>query len=250
MQRMIVKECCYGIYWNEGCYWQGQPSARIPAEAYLHSRMPRHKHLVEYLGFSILKQLKMARLYSAFAELGDLCDLLANHKSLLKSSLNSNGARLHVHIPTVAILFLFEAMAAGACLMAHGAVPDDDGNWPANNGNGVNPRVPRVHNIVHRDIKASNYFLATPSDSGTWPQLPIVKLGDFGNGIDSLDPLFVSHPDYAYRAGTSGWRAPEQNEPGARKPIGFANKYLSERSRDIAAHEPQHYRWSADVQFP
>lgn len=172
-QRVIVKESFVDSRWNHPAYWYGKVSDRIPKEAGLHRLVPRHQHIVEYLGYQVYKPLKMIRLYTAFAELGDLRETAFskyNHSQRRRS-------RLRPHVPTIAILYFFEAMAAGVCLMAHGQLPLDDGTWPADGSEGDAPSDPWAHNIVHQDIKDGNYFLSRSNGSATWPGLPVLKLG-------------------------------------------------------------------------
>jgi len=173
----------------------------MPIEAGLHSLFPKHRHIIEFLGFHVNKQHRMVRLYTAFAELGDLSDLVASHKKLRKL-VDDQGRRLQAPpIPIVAVLFIFEALAAGVCLMAYGAVPDDEGRWP-------NHRRPLWnHDIIHRDIKAQNYFLSASTSSTVWPKLAIAALGDFGNALDAADP---ANGGRSMEAGTPNWMAPEQ----------------------------------------
>jgi serine/threonine protein kinase len=99
-------------------------------------------------------------------------------------------------------------MAAGVCLMAHGALPDDRGKW--NSGQDKTP-PPWDYNIVHRDIKPQNYFLSTPSDSIVWPELPITALADFGNAFDAAGPQYTNKPRLARGMGKPLWEAPEQH---------------------------------------
>lgn len=187
--------------------WYGGVTDRVPIEAGLHRLMPDHRHVIKYLGHSVNKRLRMVRIYTAFAALGDLQDLYVNHKRL-DNVVDHEGNRLHAPlIPTTAILYIFEAMAAGACLMAYGAVPNDRGQWP----DGGDTPAPWGHDIVHRDIKPLNYFLSTPSDSAVWPGLPIAALGDFGNAFDAADPYFGDSPEATRGMATHRWRAPEQH---------------------------------------
>lgn len=152
----------------------------------------------------------MVRLYTAFAQLGDLLDLICTHEEL-ESLRDEHGTSLEAKspVPNLAVLYIFEAMAAGVCLMAHGVlpVPDIRGNWPDDDGmNSWN------HNIIHRDIKANNFFLSASSSDQVWPGLPVAALGDFGNAIDAADPVYGRHPNWARDAGTTGYMAPEQVE--------------------------------------
>jgi serine/threonine protein kinase len=136
-----------------------------------------------------------------FAELGDLFSLSDNHARRV-SAVDEHGVALpQPSIPVAAIIYMFQAMAAGACLMAHGAVPDDEGRWP-------DDQPPLwAHNIIHRDIKPLNYFLSSSESTLLWPKLPIVALGDFGNATNATDPLFAQS---SHELGTKMWMAPEQ----------------------------------------
>ncbi|GAB7322032.1 hypothetical protein MBLNU13_g03081t2 [Cladosporium sp. NU13] len=104
-------------------------------------------------------------------------------------------------IPVVAVIYVFQAMAAGACLMAHGEVPDDRGRWP-----GDQPPA-WTHNIIHRDIKPRNYFISSSQSSVIWPKLPVAALGDFGNAFDAVTLWGVGS---SHRMGTENYMAPEQ----------------------------------------
>lgn len=175
--------------------------------------VPRHRHIVEYLGFHVLKQLKMIRHYTAYAELGDLSTIFKNH-AMIASLHDQDGKPLlgPVHVPIVAALCIFEAMAASVCLMAHGTLPNDRGVWPSGRGSGDAPAIPWEHNIIHQDIKLPNYFLSSgPVGSKAWSGLPIAALGDFGNSIDMAEAIYSEKPSLAaHEQGTPRWMAPEQ----------------------------------------
>lgn len=143
----------------------------------------------------------MARHYTAFADLGDLESLYDNHKRRLKAVDERGIALPSPSIPVVAIIYVFQAMAAGACLMAHGAVPDDRGLWP-----GDQPPA-CAYNIIHRDIKPRNYFISSSKSSLLWPQLPVAALGDFGNAFDAVT---LHGAGTSHRMGTPNYMAPEQ----------------------------------------
>lgn len=179
---------------------------------------PRNPHIIEYLGFHVNKQLRMVRHYTVFAELGDLSSLYDNHAIRVNARDEHGVALPPPSIPAVAIICMFQAMAAGACMMAHGAVPDDEGRWP-----GDQPPDWR-HSIIHRDIKPLNYFLSSSESPLVWHKLPIVALGDFGNGIDTADPAFAQS---AHDMGTPRWMAPEQlpNAPSDRPVSAATNVY-------------------------
>lgn len=249
-KRIVSKESFIGQLWNEPTVWHGEVNDRVPIEAGLHRLLPTHRHIIEYLGFHVNKQLRMVRLYTAFAQLGDLLQLIDNHKELERLR-DENGRPLEAvsHIPNLAVLYIFEAMAAGVCLMAHGALPDDEGKWPGNGGEGESPQNPWEHNIIHRDIKPNNFFVSASSSNLIWPGLPVAALGDFGNGIDLADQVYTLHPDWARGLGTPRFMAPEQVErppiPHALHPITSAtNVYqiglcmLHIMTRDMPAYQP------------
>lgn len=143
----------------------------------------------------------MVRHYTAFADLGDLESLYENHKRR-PNTVDEHGVALpSLPIPIVAIIYVFQAMAAGACVMAHGAVPDDQGHWP-----GDQPPA-WAHNIIHRDIKPRNYFISSSKSSALWPNLPIAALGDFGNAFDMVTKMGDGG---SHRMGTENYMAPEQ----------------------------------------
>lgn len=219
LQRVISKESFISKFWNWPSTWSGPVANRIPIEAGIHRFFPRSPHIIEYLGFHVNKRLRMVRHYTAFAELGDLSSLYENHEPCV-SAVDEHGVALPglSSIPVVAIICMFQAMAAGACLMAHGAVPDDEGRWPRD-------QAPVwMHSIIHRDIKPLNYFLSSSGTFVTWPSLPIVALGDFGNAIDEADPLFALS---LHEMGTFFWSAPEQlsNAPATHPVAATTNVY-------------------------
>lgn len=202
LQRVISKETFLSAHWNSAPFWSGPVANRVPIEAGLHNMLPRNPHIIEYLGFHVNKQLRMVRHYTAFAELGDLSSIYENHKPRV-NAVDEHGVALPPpSIPVVAIIYMFQAMAAGACVMAYGRVPDDEGRWPANQP------PPWNRSIIHRDIKPANYFLSSSESSVIWPKIPIVALGDFGNAIDRADPAFARS---RHDNGTPNWMAPEQS---------------------------------------
>jgi serine/threonine protein kinase len=220
---VVSKESFIGNRWNSPGDWYGAVNDRIPIEAGLHNLMPEHRNIIKYLVFNVQKRLKMVRIYTEFAELGDLAELWITHADLSMAT-DQNGDALQSHIPLVGILCLFEAMAAGLCLMAHGALPQDNTLWPG----GLEQAPQWAHQIVHRDIKLLNYFLSSPSKCGAWPDLPVAALGDFGNAFDALDPVNMTAPPSTLRGmGTIGYQAPEQqgNAPDNRPVTSATNVY-------------------------
>lgn len=216
IQRVIVKESFVNRNWNWPSYWYGNVSDRIPREAGLHRLLPTHKHIIEFLGYHVYKSLKMIRLYTAFAELGDLREAVFDNYR--RDPQRRRGNQLRSRVPTIAILYFFEAMAAGVCLIAHGQLPHDDGTWPTDGSRGATPRRPWTHNLVHQDIKSSNYLLSKSDGSVTWPGLPVLKLCGFGNSFDISEPAYrnKSHPR---NHGTPYLMAPEQVDTSRRPAI-------------------------------
>jgi serine/threonine protein kinase len=205
---VISKESFMGDRWNWREEWYGAVKDRIPIEAAMHNLMPDHRNIIRYLGFNVNKQLRMVQIYTEFAELGDLGELCATHAEL-DNTTDQEGNALQAHLPLVAILCFFEAMAAGLCLMAYGVLPQDNSIWPS----GLQEAPLWAHQIVHRDIKPLNYFLSSSSKSGAWPDLPVAALGDFGNAFDALDQVNILAPPSTLRGmGTPGFQAPEQQE--------------------------------------
>lgn len=194
---------------------------RVPIEPGVHRLLPKHRHIVEYLGFHLIERLRVIRHYTAFAEFGDLQTLTSKHKDA-RSHLGPDGQPVEARIPVVALLYMFEAMAATVCLMAYGVTPNDQGEWPDDGGDGDEPSVSWGHSIVHRDIKLLNFFLARPTSSSSstiWPDLPVVTLGDFGNSMYmNMDMYDAAYKDIVPQAipqiqrwgGTELWMAPEQ----------------------------------------
>jgi len=98
----------------------------------------------------------MARIYTAYSELGDLHALWANHDNMRRNTTDENGQQLNARvtrIPAVAVICVCEAMAASVCLMAHGQLPNDQGVWSvAGSGHDIGPEPPWAHDIVHRFV--------------------------------------------------------------------------------------------------
>jgi serine/threonine protein kinase len=63
--------------------------------------------------------------------------------------------------------------------------------------------------IIHRDFKPSNVFLAAPL-AKTGRGIPVCKVGDFGLAVPRhYEPL--DNPEGMWYSGTPGWKAPEYN---------------------------------------
>jgi hypothetical protein len=72
---VVSKESFIGDRWNSPGDWYGAVNDRVPIEAGMHNLMPEHRNVIRYLGFNVQKRLKMVRIYTEFAELGDLAEL-------------------------------------------------------------------------------------------------------------------------------------------------------------------------------
>jgi hypothetical protein len=84
---VISKESYIGQLWNYPTSWYGTAANRILNEAGMHRLLPKNRHIIEYLGFHLNKQLKVVRIYTAFAALGDLTNLYNNH-AMLQSAID------------------------------------------------------------------------------------------------------------------------------------------------------------------
>ena len=209
---MVVKEQFPGESWDAPGIWHGSNSNRISLEGHLHGLVDKdHPSVIKFLGNHVNRKLRMIRTYTAYAELGDLFTLVRNHARMQRTA-DENGRPLSIvtRIPTVAIFCICEAMAASVCLMAHGQVPDDQGQWAPGCGDGDGPNPPWPHNIIHQDIKSPNFFLSKCTNSTTWRELPLAALGDLGNSFDALDQWWIDHPDFQIGMGTTNSQAPEQ----------------------------------------
>ena len=218
---MIVKDSYVGNHWNDQSLWRGPINHRISHEAYLHRQVSTsHACVIEFLGDYVDRTLRTLRLYTSYAEMGDLQTLLSNHVRL-HDRVDEKGKRLGrvARLPAVVVICFCEAMAASVCLMAHGQLPDDLGFWRGEgDDNGDQPDHPWAHDIIHRDIKPANFFLTRSNDRTRFDKLPIAALGDFGNGFDLQDPWWNAHPDECKGMGTPQWEAPEQ-EDGTPEPV-------------------------------
>jgi serine/threonine protein kinase len=217
---MIVKEQFPGQSWNSQGIWHGPFRNRISLEGYLHGLADKgHPSVIKFLGDHVNLKLKIIRIYTEYAELGNLFTLVRNHARMQQIA-DENGRPLSskfTRIPAVAVFCICEAMAASVCLMAHGQVPDDQGQWAPGCGNGDGPNPPWPHNIIHQDIKSANFFLSKCKDPTTWRELPMARLGDFGNGFDARDQWWIAHPKFQVGMGTTNPQAPEQ-VPGSGVP--------------------------------
>lgn len=162
--------------------------------------------IVKYLGSNNkdARNFKL-RLYMEYCPHGDLKDLLCKHAKFDQANsenmLDDNDNPIpHVRIPLRALWSFFNDLAMAACIMELGLNPTSDtdeglSNWM---------------DIIHRDLKPNNIFLAAPLAS-TGRGIPVCKVGDFGSAVPfGFEPL--PNPQVMCRAGTKGWRAPEQQQ--------------------------------------
>jgi serine/threonine protein kinase len=200
------------VSWDAPGIWHGLNSNRISLEGHLHGLVDKdHPSVIKFLGNHVNRKLRMIRTYTAYAELGDLSTLVKNHARMQRAA-DENGRPLSVvtQIPAVAVFCICEAMAASVCLMAHGQVPDDQGQWAPGCGDGDGPNPPWPHNTIHQDIKSPNFFLSKCTAPKTWRELPLAALGDFGNSFDALDQWWIANPNFQMGMGTTNSQAPEQ----------------------------------------
>ena len=123
--------------------------------------------------------------------------------------------RLDARIPEVVIWSFFEGMAAAACMMAYGKVPNDDDVIDEDSNYNTFEKRPGwgEHGVVNLDIKARNYLLAAPTRGhAPWASLPVLKMADFGDAIDISDEPYKSNALTRVGFGTPGFMAPEQDE--------------------------------------
>jgi hypothetical protein len=209
---MIVKEQ-FPRLWNSPLLWNGPYWDRVCLEGHLHRQVDKgHPSVIRFLGDHVNRILRLIRIYTTYAELGDLATLVSNHANTYQA-VDQQGIPLNANItriPVVVVVYLCEAMAASVCLMAHGQLPDDQGQWAPDFGDGDGPNPPWEHNIIHRDIKPANYFLTECRDPTNWRGLPIAAQGDYGNEFDARNQWWINHQQEQYGMGTPGYSAPEQ----------------------------------------
>ena len=117
------------------------------------------------------------------------------HQSL--SDLIHMYERANADIPEPFIWCVAEALAIAGYQMANNA-------GFMQNGSG-----PQQADIVHRDWKPGNVFLAAPRADMTYPYYPRPLLGDFG--LAFISNHNAANPAWYHDAGTQGYQAPEQS---------------------------------------
>ena len=196
---MVVKEIFLGSRWDNRGVWYGSPDDRIPKEAGIHNSIPSNKHIVRLQGCGVYPELRMIRIYQEYCAHGDLYNVLANHFTMQETAARAeDGSQLDFPIPAVALWYFFQGLAAAACMLRYGKLPDEESRDALESA------------IVHRDIRPGNVFLAEPSNNGTsWPGIPVVKLGDFGLAEMNPTGTVISHISPP-RRGPMGAMAPEE----------------------------------------
>ena len=158
----------------------------LPREAYMTKRLQGldslHHCIVRFLGNRVVASHKMYRIYMELCPFGDLKELIKSHYDI-SQCVDRNGNRISGYamqeaknayfwltrrraIPENVLWSLFESLAAAACIMESGHLPDlpPPKVWPKE--------------IMHLDMKPANIFLSDPRED-TWPNYPTFKLGGF-----------------------------------------------------------------------
>ncbi|KAI5367097.1 Putative serine/threonine-protein kinase, active [Septoria linicola] len=184
--------------WDDPFLWDGPVADRIPLEWTLVRELrciPESENIVEYHAKMIFEDLRMYRIYMEYGDHGTLFDLLSKYLDFGKAAaIDQSGNTLPNNIPLRLAWSIFAELAK-ALFLAH---------------KGRNPEQAPLLDydpIVHRDIKGANIFLASrpPALSGTWPDLPILKLADWGLASRKSNTEFMK-----WVCGTKGYMAPEQ----------------------------------------
>ncbi|KAF7191088.1 G2-specific protein kinase nimA [Pseudocercospora fuligena] len=195
-------------YWNNGSHWYGNIEDRVPKEYFamqMLNQNPDSENIVQCKAYGVYDEKRMYRLYLEYCPHADLETTI--HAYLKFAELDREPDDPKVQIPNRALWCIFQALAAALCLMDRGFIP--------NATSGSVTALPRFQQMLHRDLKPANVFLGLPKDNGTWPEIPVPKLGDFG-GVK-----FTNEPDATTsQFGTDGYFAPESLEQGVTHAIG------------------------------
>lgn len=135
---------------------------------------------IEIRGYKRYLRESIHRIFMEYCPHGDLRRLYKRYR------------RFRQHFPEAFLWEVFHYQIEAAAAMANGPV---NGHW-------------EFEEIIHRDIKPGNVFLANP-DLAENPFYPVAKLGDWGLAIETA----ISdsrNPGYYTGAGTRGYMAPEQ----------------------------------------
>ncbi|USW49280.1 Putative serine/threonine-protein kinase, active [Septoria linicola] len=182
--------------WDDLAYWKpalGDEGNKImPPEAYFTERMNMRSndHFVALRSWNASQEEQTVEICTEFCGFGDV------------SALADRYTQANTPIPESFLWFLFSQMADACALMLDG--------WRYE----VKLGLPQDQ-IVHRDIKPGNIFLAA-NGSAKFPGYPLAKLGDFGLAIETNTFEPKNPTVYArQRAGTRFYRAPEQVDSAA-----------------------------------
>jgi serine/threonine protein kinase len=208
-QRIIVKDLDLMAQWADDKRWIKNDftgNDRWIRERAMHAQLSsvgRAHNIVEHLGSTTYTNKRSLRLYMEYCPHGDLADLLCKHAKFDRANkglmLDDNDEPVpEVKIPVRALWTFFRDLATAAFILHLGHNPLDSGAQEAANWT----------EIIHRDIKPGNIFLAAPL-SKTGRGIPVCKLGDFGLAVPP-EYLPLRNPEDMCHAGTRGWRAPEQ----------------------------------------
>ncbi|SMR41281.1 unnamed protein product [Zymoseptoria tritici ST99CH_1E4] len=214
VEKIVLKEtysaAAKGLAWDASWMWDGEPGT-TPFEFSIIEklgRLPDAHSIVRVRAFAIHDTLKMYRIYMEYCPHGTLNQLLVQHRAVKTGNLDADGMLVESNIPARALWAIFEALIAAIHLLHVGPLP------------GTHTGAFDAREVLHRDLKPENgtlpidpmdavalttlVFLGAPNETGAWPGLPSIKLGDFGLSV-SMD-----HDQAQVKGvGTIGFKAPE-----------------------------------------
>lgn len=194
VEQMVIKQM--GV--RKGI-WRSE----MPMEVKMMKKMEATKcpSVVRYIAYRRFLHDQVHRIYMEFCPHGDLKRLYRRYRKfrfvhrLVRTGFEVlNLSRLYM--PEPFLWDVFHNLVEAAVAMRYGPT---DGGWAG-------------HEIVHRDIKPGNIFLDREDMEDGIPFYPISKLGDWGLAREThlSDP---DNPTILRKAGTPGYKAPEQKEP-------------------------------------
>ncbi|CAK1365128.1 hypothetical protein CB0940_08743 [Cercospora beticola] len=179
--------------WNHAAYWAGNIDSRKPVEFEIVTQLkalPGSENIVEYYETTVYAEKTMYRIYMEYAEHGTLQDLMEAHREAQELQ-TAEGTAVNWRISPRLLWCIFEGLASALCLAHQGRLPENT------------HRRPKIVPVIHRDIKPANILLAAPH-ADVWPELPIVKLADWGLVVPKSTGDHLTR-----RGGTAAWMAPE-----------------------------------------
>ncbi|PPJ51801.1 hypothetical protein CBER1_09129 [Cercospora berteroae] len=167
--------------WDHAAYWAGDIDSRTPLEFEIVTQLkvlPGSDNIVEY------------HETRAYAEKKHVQDLIEAHREAQELQ-TAEGTAVNWRISPRLLWCIFEGLASALCLAHEGSLPENT------------HRPPKIVPVIHRDVKPANILLAA-SHADVWPELPIVKLADWGLVVPKSAGYHLTR-----RAGTAAWMAPE-----------------------------------------